>query len=97
MPRNNDEDESEENNDSNKPPPLSTSSSEPIYRHYKGNLTKEDNSVHTTNVSSYNSERNFIRNAFNDKTSDDYLRQGLCSFFDSCRTSKVDLIFSIQV
>ena len=83
MPRNNDDDESDENNDSNRPqaPPLSTSSSEPIYKIYEGDLTKEDFSVHRTYVSSYNTEGNVIRNSFNDKASDDYLRQGLCSFF----------------
>jgi len=77
MPRNNDDDESDENDGSYKPPPpLSTSSSEPIYTTYKGNLTKYDNSVRETNVSSYNTKDNKIINAFNDKISDDYLRHG---------------------
>ena len=78
IPRNNDDNNV---NDSNKPPPLSTSSSEPIYTIYNGNLTKKDFSVHRTYVSCNNSEGNVIRNSFNDKTSDDYLRQGLCRFF----------------
>jgi len=66
MPGNNDDDESGDNNDSNKPPLLSTSSSEPIYTTYKGKLTKYDNSIRETNISSDNTEGNLNRNSFND-------------------------------
>ena len=99
MHRNNDDDEFDENNDSdpNKPPPLLTSTSEPIYRTFEGNLTKYNNSVHKTNISSFNAEHNEVKNSFNDNYSVSSSRQGLCRsfFFISGVTAKVDLIFPI--
>ena len=80
MPRNNnhdDDEEFDERNDPNRPPPLSTSS-EPIIRTFEGNYTKHDNSVHKTNISSYNTEGNTIENSFNYNYSS---RQSLCFFF----------------
>ena len=91
MPRNNYEDDEEfdESNDSNRPlPPLSTSS-EPIIRTFEGNYTKHDNSVHKTNISSHNAERNKVENCFNYNYSS---RQSLCLFFlVSGVTANVDL------
>jgi hypothetical protein len=68
MSRNNDDEDEESdgnNNDPNKPPPLSTSSSEPIYKTFKGNVVKHDNSVHKTNISSFNAENNEVIDCFN--------------------------------
>ena len=92
-----DDDESEnEINIPNKPLPLPISSSEPIYRTYKGNLTKFDNSVHETNIMSKNAEYNEIRHSFNYNYSVGPSRKGLCGFFFFCFwcTRKLTLLFS---
>jgi hypothetical protein len=92
MSRNSDDDNDDfdENNDRNKPPP---SSSEPIYRTFEGNVIKHDNRVYKTKISSYNAERNKIKNAFNYNYS-----PGLCRFFFGFVfgvTAKVDFIIII--
>ena len=80
MPRNNNEDDNEldEGNDPNRPPPLSTSSSEPIFKTYEGNVVKHDNSQRITNILSYNTKGNVIENSFNHNHSSP---QSLCLFF----------------
>jgi hypothetical protein len=81
MSRNNDDDDDDESDGNNNDPPLpSTSSKEPIYTTYTGNVIKHDNSVHKTNVSSFNAEDNEIINCFNNNYVVDP-RQSLCFLF----------------
>jgi len=68
MPRNTDDDDEQDEEpmpSSTSKTPLSSSSSGPIIRTFKGNVIKRDNSVHETNISSFNAERNEINNSFN--------------------------------
>lgn len=41
----------------------------PVFRTIYGDLTKHDTSVHQTNISSFNTENNTIKNSFNDNSS----------------------------
>ena len=61
----------------NNPSPASTSafnsprpsaSAGPTYRKINGNLTRYDNSVHQTNISSFNTQDNKIKDSFNDNS-----------------------------
>ena len=64
------------NNDPNRPPPVSTSgnnsppssSGGPTFRTIHGNLMKHDKTVNRTNISSFNTERNAIKNSFNNNS-----------------------------
>jgi len=91
MPRNNNEDDEEfdESNDPNRPPPLSTSS-EPIIRTFEGNYIKHDNSVHKTNISSYNAERNKLENCFNYNYSSRQKKEGTSQQVVSSRRQSQD-------
>jgi len=62
------QDEIHEDNDLHKPLPTSNSSSGPIFRTIKGDLTRYDTSVHQTNISSFNTERNTIKKSFNNNS-----------------------------